>query len=31
MQDILHAGNPSDPYEQAPKLREQLRAGLLDE
>jgi len=31
MQDILHASNPSDPYEQAPKLREQLRAGLLDE
>ncbi|MFM8465343.1 MAG: SDR family oxidoreductase [Burkholderiaceae bacterium] len=31
MQDILHAGNTSDPYEQAPKLREQLRAGLLDE
>jgi short-subunit dehydrogenase len=29
MQDILHASNPSDPYEQAPKLREQLRAGLI--
>jgi len=29
MQDILHAINPSDPYEQAPKLREQLRAGLI--
>jgi len=30
MQDILQAHNPSDPYEQAPKLREQLRAGLLE-
>ena len=30
MQDILKAHNPSDPYEQAPKLREQLRAGLLE-
>ena len=29
MQDILHARNPSDPYEQAPKLREQWRTGLL--
>ncbi|MFM7670421.1 MAG: SDR family NAD(P)-dependent oxidoreductase, partial [Betaproteobacteria bacterium] len=29
MQDILHAQNPGDPYEQAPKLRDQLRAGLL--
>ncbi|MFM7632280.1 MAG: SDR family oxidoreductase [Betaproteobacteria bacterium] len=29
MQDILHAHNPGDPYEQAPKLRDQLRAGLL--
>ena len=31
MQDILHASNPSDPYEHAPKLREQLRAGLIGE
>ena len=30
MQDILQAHNPSDPYEQAPKLRDQLRAGLLE-
>ncbi|MEY4369622.1 MAG: hypothetical protein RL564_1572 [Pseudomonadota bacterium] len=30
MQDILQAHNPSDPYEQVPKLREQLRAGLLE-
>jgi len=30
MQDILQSHNPSDPYEQAPKLREQLRAGLLE-
>lgn len=29
MQDILHAQNPGDPYEQAHKLRDQLRAGLL--
>jgi NAD(P)-dependent dehydrogenase (short-subunit alcohol dehydrogenase family) len=31
MQDILHARNPSDPYEQAPKLRDQWRAGLRDD
>jgi NAD(P)-dependent dehydrogenase (short-subunit alcohol dehydrogenase family) len=30
MQDILQAHNPSDPYEQAPKLRDQLRAGLSE-
>lgn len=29
MHDILHAHNPGDPYELAPKLRDQLRAGLL--
>ena len=31
MQDILHVRNPSDPYEQAPKLRDQWRAGLRDD
>jgi len=31
MQDILHARNPSDPYEQAPKLRDQWRAGLRED
>jgi NAD(P)-dependent dehydrogenase (short-subunit alcohol dehydrogenase family) len=31
MQDILNARNPSDPYEQAPKLRDQWRAGLRDD
>ena len=31
MQDILQARNPSDPYEQVPKLREQWRAGLLED
>ena len=31
MQDILHARNPSDPYGQAPKLRDQWRAGLRDD
>ena len=31
MQDILHARNPSDPYEQAPKLRDQWRVGLRDD
>lgn len=31
MQDILHSRNPSDPYEQAPKLRDQWRAGLRDD
>jgi hypothetical protein len=30
MQDILQARDPSDPYEQAPKLREQWRSGLLE-
>jgi len=28
MQDILHAHNPSDPYQNAPKLRDQLRTAL---
>ena len=31
MQDILQARNPSDPYEQAPKLRDQWRAGLRED
>jgi NAD(P)-dependent dehydrogenase (short-subunit alcohol dehydrogenase family) len=31
MQDILHVRNPSDPYEQAPKLRDQWRAGLRED
>ena len=30
MQDILQARDPGDPYEQAPKLREQWRSGLLE-
>lgn len=30
MEDILQVRNPSDPYEQAPKLRDQLRAGLSE-
>ncbi|NDC08873.1 MAG: SDR family oxidoreductase [Oxalobacteraceae bacterium] len=31
LQDILQARNPSDPYEQAPKLRDQWRAGLRED
>lgn len=31
MQDILQARHPSDPYEQAPKLRDQWRAGLRED
>ncbi len=31
MQDILQARPPSDPYEQAPKLRDQWRAGLRED
>jgi len=31
MQDILQVRNPSDPYEQAPKLRDQWRAGLRED
>lgn len=30
IQDILQARNPSDPYEQAPKLRDQWRKGLRE-
>jgi NAD(P)-dependent dehydrogenase (short-subunit alcohol dehydrogenase family) len=31
MQDILQVRNPSDPYEHAPKLRDQWRAGLRED